>query len=69
MSGTLSMEASPEMIKLLIRDMGGKKYFWYQGVRVCLPGTTQEIDYEESKTLHDRMHPDSKTIIISGHAT
>lgn len=60
-------ETTPEIIKLLQpRGMGGAKYFCYKGVKVCEYGKIDEIEAQESKTVHDRMHPDSKTVVISG---
>lgn len=41
-------------------------YFCYKGVKVCPFGKTEEIELAQSKTVHDRMHPEAKTTVISG---
>lgn len=61
------VETSADIIKILQpRGMSGKDYFCYKGVKVCVYGMSDKITEEESKTIHDRMHPDSKTVVISG---
>lgn len=66
-AGVLSVETNDENIKLIMPNgLAGKKYCWWNGVRVCQIGMTAEIDLEESKTVHDRLHPESKTRVISG---
>lgn len=66
-AGEMWVETTPEIIKLLQPNgLNGAKYFCYKGVKVCEFGKIDEIEDEESKTIHDRLHPDSKTTVISG---
>ena len=61
------VETSPENIRLLQpKGLNGKKYFCWQGIKICEPGKIDEIEAEESQTAHDRMHPESKTVVLSG---
>jgi hypothetical protein len=61
------VETTPEIISLLQpRGLNGKKYFCWKGIKVCEHGKSQEISHEESMTVHDRMHPDSQTKVLSG---
>lgn len=66
-NGDKWVETTPEIIKLLQpRGLAGKKYFSWKNVLVCENGMSKQIEHEESKTMHDRMHPESKTTVISG---
>jgi hypothetical protein len=71
--GSEWVETTQENIDLLQpngmgRDRFGRaiQYFCWQGVKVCLVGKVDEIERDEAKTVHDRMHPESRTQVISG---
>ena len=78
--GDLWVETTAENIALLQPHGLGKgrqgkpnRYFCWQGVKICQAGQTPrqtvvEIEDEESKTMHDRLHPeDSKHVkVLSG---
>ena len=41
-------------------------YFCWKGVKLTTFGQIDKIEAMESQTAHDRMHPDVKTVVISG---
>lgn len=43
-----------------------RKYFCWKGVKLTTFGSIAEIEAEESKTVHDRMHPGTVAKVISG---
>lgn len=67
------VETSPEIMKLLQprglgKDRFGKEldYFCWKGTKVCAYDQSEKIEEREAKTIHDRMHPDAGTKVISG---
>lgn len=55
------------MCKLMPKKAWEKQgYFCHKGVKVCEFGKKEEIEERESKTVHERMHPEEKTVVISG---
>lgn len=66
-AGEMWVETTADNIRLLQpKGLNGAKYFCWQGVKVCEFGKIDEIERDESMTVHDRMHPNSGTKIISG---
>ena len=51
---------------LVPRNNGSAKYFCYKGVKLTVFGKIPQIENDESKTAHDRMHPGAQTTVISG---
>ena len=47
-------------------DWVNQGYFCHKGVKICHFGESKKIEERESKTVHDRMHPESKTVVVSG---
>lgn len=75
--GEMWIETSAENIQLLQphgmgKDRSGRpnRFFCWQGVKICERGanpgqTVQEIEEDQSKTMHDRLHPEaSKGIVV-----
>lgn len=61
------VETSLENIMNVVPDgLSGKKYICFKGVKVCEFGKIAEIEIEEAKSPHDRMHPDVATTVVSG---
>lgn len=61
------IETSQKNYDALVPKNNGKaKYFCYKGVKLTTFGKIPEIENDESKTAHDRMHPDAQTTVISG---
>ena len=48
------------------KDWEAQGYFCHKGVKICHFGESEKIEDRESKTPHDRMHPDSQVKVISG---
>lgn len=59
------VETSEEIIKYFNpRGLNGADYFFYQGIKVCLPGKIEEIQARESRDLQDEVF--GKVGIIEG---
>lgn len=63
-----SIETSQEIIDYLNPNgLNGAKYFIYQGVKVYPEGKTAEIESEEDKPIHERLHGKGSIIIEGTH--
>ena len=67
MEGNDWVETSPEIIKYYNpKGMNGVKYFWFDGVKVCELGKSEEIEQEIATPLAERMHGKSEGVVVSG---
>lgn len=65
-NGDEYVETSMKNYKALEPKGNPRPYFCWKGVKLTTFGKIDQIEVDESKTVHDRMHPDSKTTVISG---
>ena len=65
-NGDEYVETSQKNYNALQPKGNPSSYFCWKGVKLTTFGSIDKIERDESMTVHDRMHPGTKTTVISG---